>query len=151
MYGLLIEGPKLRFSSSHFIVEHEKCERIHGHNYNVKVELRGKLNNNRMVMDFREIKDIIMPIVDRLDHKLLLPAKKGGAIKLDEKENQIEVTTATKFYSIPKEDYLLLPTKSTTAEDLARYIFDEIKKQNPMVTKVYVSETEGSTAFYEEG
>ncbi len=149
MYGLVVDSPRMRFSSSHFIVEHEKCERIHGHNYKVKIELKGELDKNRMVMDFKEIKEVIMEVIDRLDHKLLLPAKKG-TMKLVEKEDQIEVTTATKFYSIPKEDYLLLPIKSTTAEDLSKYIFDELKKQIPIVTKVYVSETDGSTAFYEE-
>ncbi|MEE8359260.1 MAG: 6-carboxytetrahydropterin synthase [Candidatus Hydrothermarchaeales archaeon] len=149
MYGLVVDSPRMSFSSSHFIVEHEKCERIHGHNYRVKIELKGELDKNRMVMDFREIKDVIMEVIDRLDHKLLLPSKKG-TMKLVEKEDQIEVTTATKFYSIPKEDYLLLPIKSTTAEDLSKYIFDELKKQIPLVTKVYVSETDGSTAFYEE-
>ncbi len=150
MYGLVVDSPRMRFSSSHFIVEHEKCERIHGHNYRVKIELKGELDKNRMVMDFREIKEVIMEVIDRLDHKLLLPAKKG-TMELVEKEDQIEITTATKFYSIPKEDYLLLPIKSTTAEDLSKYIFDELKKQIPLVTKVYVSETDGSTAFYEEG
>ena len=149
MYGLVVDSPRMIFSSSHFIVEHEKCERIHGHNYRVKIELKGELDKNRMVMDFRVIKEVIMEVIDRLDHKLLLPAKKG-TMKLVEKEDQIEVTTATKFYSIPKEDYLLLPIKSTTAEDLSKYIFDELKKQIPLVTKVYVSETDGSTAFYEE-
>lgn len=149
MYGLVIDGPRMRFSASHFIVEHEKCERIHGHNYRVKVELKGELNKNRMVMDFREIKEVIIGVIDRLDHKLLLPAKKGE-IEIKEGEKQIEISTSTKFYSIPKEDYLLLPIKSTTAEDLARYIFDELKKQIPLITKVYVSETDGSTAFYEE-
>ncbi|MFQ6135829.1 MAG: 6-pyruvoyl tetrahydropterin synthase family protein [Candidatus Hydrothermarchaeales archaeon] len=150
MYGLVIDDPRLRFSASHFIVEHEKCEKIHGHNYGVKVELRGNLDKRRMVVDFREIKDVIIGVVNRLDHKLLLPAEKG-TVKIREGERQIEVTTPTKFYSIPKEDYLLLPIKSTTAEDLARYIFDEVKKHVPLVTKVYVSETDGSAAFYEEG
>ncbi len=149
MHGLEIDGPRMRFSASHFIVEHEKCERIHGHNYKVKVELRGELNKNRMIVDFREIKDTILELIERLDHKLLLPSKKGE-VEIEEGEKQIEIRTSTKYYSIPKEDYLLLPVNSTTAEDLSRYIYDELKKQHSQVTKVYVSETDGSTAFYEE-
>ncbi|MFQ5975378.1 MAG: 6-pyruvoyl tetrahydropterin synthase family protein [Candidatus Hydrothermarchaeales archaeon] len=149
MHGLIVDGPRMRFSASHFIVEHEKCERIHGHNYKVRVELMGELGKNRMVMDFREIKDEILLIINRLDHKLLLPAKKAE-IEIKEGEKQIELRTSSKFYSIPKEDYLLLPIKSTTAEDLAKYIFDELKREIPLVTKVNVSETDGSTAFYEE-
>ena len=149
MYGLVIDGPRMRFSASHFIVEHEKCERIHGHNYKVKVELRGELSRNRMVVDFRDIKEVILKLIERLDHKLLLPAKKGE-VELTEGDEQIEIRTSAKYYSIPKEDYLLLPVKSTTAEDLARYIYDELKKQCSQVSKVYVSETDGSTAFYEE-
>ena len=34
-YGVYVDDPKARFSAAHFLFEHDKCSRIHGHNYNV--------------------------------------------------------------------------------------------------------------------
>lgn len=46
-----------------------KCTNLHGHNWRVKVFLRSeKLNENGMIMDFKEIKT---RIEDRLDHKVI--------------------------------------------------------------------------------
>ena len=46
-----------------------KCTALHGHNWIVDISLRAdKLNKNGMIMDFTEIKKII---VEPLDHKVL--------------------------------------------------------------------------------
>jgi 6-pyruvoyltetrahydropterin/6-carboxytetrahydropterin synthase len=148
MQGLVIDDPKLNFSSSHFIAEHDKCERLHGHNYNVKVVLRGELNENSMVIDFREAKEKVLAICDMLDHKLLLPSN-SPSLRITKRDDQIEVLSGDKFYSFPQVDCELLPIRATTAEELASYIFDEIHKSLPELSKVYVSESEGSVAFYE--
>ncbi|MBO0796815.1 MAG: 6-carboxytetrahydropterin synthase, partial [Ktedonobacteraceae bacterium] len=39
-----IEGGNLEFSAAHFITFAGKCERLHGHNYSVLVEVVGDLN-----------------------------------------------------------------------------------------------------------
>lgn len=149
MHGLLIEDSKLNFSSSHFIAEHNKCERLHGHNYRIKIELEGKLNEKFMVMDFKDAKDRVSAICDVLDHKILLPAH-SPSLKIQEKRAQIEVKSAEKFYSFPKEDCVLLPIKATTAEELAGYVFKVMEKDIPTLSKVYVAESEGSAAYYSE-
>ena len=149
MHGLAINDPKLNFSSSHFIVDHERCERLHGHNYRVRAEVTGALLDSFMVMDFKEIKDRINAVCERLDHKVLLP-KNSSSLVIKEKSGQLEVKTHSKFYSLPKEDCVLLPIKATTAEELARYVFRELKKSLPQLRKIYVAESEGSTAFYSE-
>jgi 6-pyruvoyltetrahydropterin/6-carboxytetrahydropterin synthase len=149
MHGLFIDDPKLNFSSSHFIVDHDKCERLHGHNYQVKIELLGEPRENFMVIDFKVAKDKILEICDRLDHRILLP---GSSPSLEIKNNgeQIEVRSPEKFYSFPKRDCVILPIPATTAEELAKQIFSELKKTLPELGKVYVAESEGSTAFYSE-
>ncbi len=50
-----IEGGNLRFSSAHFITYGGKCERLHGHNYGVLVEIEGTLNEDNLVFDFTKI------------------------------------------------------------------------------------------------
>ncbi len=149
MHGLSIDDPKLNFSSSHFIVNHDKCERLHGHNYQVKIRLTGELGKNFMVIDFKEAKDKVKILCDRLDHSILLPGD-SQSLQIQEKDEQTEVRSSEKFYSFPKEDCVILPLPATTAEELAVYLFKELKKYLPQLEKVFVAESEGSTAFYSE-
>ncbi|GAC1692800.1 MAG: hypothetical protein PVS3B1_31520 [Ktedonobacteraceae bacterium] len=43
MRKVKVEGGYLNFSSAHFITYSGKCERLHGHNYGVLVEVEGEL------------------------------------------------------------------------------------------------------------
>jgi 6-pyruvoyltetrahydropterin/6-carboxytetrahydropterin synthase len=149
MHGLIIDDPKLNFSSSHFIVDHDKCEHLHGHNYQVKIELMGELGDDFMVIDFKEAKDRVKILCDNLDHSILLPGA-SPSLEIQEKGEQFEVRSAEKFYSFPKGDCVILPIPATTAEELASLIFTELKNLLPELDKVYVAESEGSTAFYSE-
>lgn len=60
------------FSAAHKlnIPDHE-CSVIHGHNYRVRIECSGSVNQNGMIIDFNEIKKRIDPIIKKLDHKFL--------------------------------------------------------------------------------
>jgi 6-pyruvoyltetrahydropterin/6-carboxytetrahydropterin synthase len=149
MYGLVIDDPKFNFSASHFIADHDKCERLHGHNYKIKIELVGDINKNFMVRDFKEAKDLVNHQCSKLDHRLLLP-EDSPSLVIDQKASQIEVKSGDKIYSFPAEDCRLLPIKASTAEELARYIFTELKKDLPNLTRAWISESEGSAAFYSE-
>lgn len=60
---------RLEIAGSHQLcLDYEsKCNNIHGHNWIVTIYLKGeKLNKNGMLMDFTEIKKLI---IERLDHK----------------------------------------------------------------------------------
>jgi len=48
------------------------CERLHGHNWKVEVFVSGdKLDENGLLIDFREIKDKTEALMEELDHKFL--------------------------------------------------------------------------------
>ena len=49
------------------------CERLHGHNYRVAVEVEGPLDKNEYVIDFIALRDEFKTITDELDHHVLLP------------------------------------------------------------------------------
>jgi 6-pyruvoyltetrahydropterin/6-carboxytetrahydropterin synthase len=149
MHGLVIDDPKLSFSSSHFIAEHDKCERLHGHNYRVKIELIGELGDDHMVQDFKEVKDTIKSLCDRLDHKILLPTQ-SPSLEIQDNGSQIDVQSLGKSYSFPKGDCEFLPIEASTAESLAKMVFMELKKDLPLLSRVFISESEGSIAFYSE-
>jgi len=130
-------------------------EPLHGHNY--RVQLKGEVGQlkNDMVFDFLDIKPIVREVCDSLGHKLLIP-KDHPQIKIYENKNNIEITTPDEsFFSIPKQDVLLLPILNTSVERLAQYICQQILEltqqrfgfqfQN---LEIEVEETVGQSAIY---
>ena len=63
---------------AHFAAAHQirgiegGCERLHGHNWKVEVFVSGdKLDENGLLIDFREIKDKTEFLMEKLDHRFL--------------------------------------------------------------------------------
>jgi 6-pyruvoyltetrahydropterin/6-carboxytetrahydropterin synthase len=58
------------FSAAHFLTRyHGKCERLHGHNYRVRVTAAGlELDEGGMLLDFGVMKDALRRITGELDH-----------------------------------------------------------------------------------
>ncbi|MCC6028073.1 MAG: 6-carboxytetrahydropterin synthase QueD [Archaeoglobales archaeon] len=65
-----VVGVRDSFSAAHAIPGHKKCGRIHGHNFDVSVEVEGELKNG-MVIDFFELKSILKEILEKFDHSIL--------------------------------------------------------------------------------
>ncbi|MFZ1703958.1 MAG: 6-carboxytetrahydropterin synthase QueD [Saprospiraceae bacterium] len=108
------------FDSAHFLpnvpIGH-KCKNIHGHTYRLKVELEGDLIPElEWVVDFAEVKRVINPIIDSIDHVLL---------------NDIE------------------GLENPTAERIAIWLWDKIKADLPMLTKIELYENKTSGVVYE--
>jgi 6-pyruvoyltetrahydropterin/6-carboxytetrahydropterin synthase len=82
-------GKKFKFDAAHFIPNHPgKCRNLHGHTYQVEVELEGPIDpETGMVVDFGEIKEEVGKLMDKLDHCCLndvlhLPTAENIAIYL---------------------------------------------------------------------
>lgn len=62
-----------RFEASHILPRHPgKCSRLHGHSYQVDVEVRGRVDiNTGFVMDYAVLKTFVQPIIEQLDHRHL--------------------------------------------------------------------------------
>lgn len=121
---LEIDGWKhgITFSSSHFIIGHNKCGRLHGHNYGIRLKMEGEMNKNYMLMDFVVVKRALRNIAERLDHRVLLPERSPYAEIREEDGESIEFIGAGKRYVFPKNDVVLLPLEATSAEELAKYV-----------------------------
>ncbi len=69
---------KTHFSSAHYLRNYPgNCEHLHGHNWDVEVQVSAsRLNEIDVAIDFRDLKKIVGQIIDGLDHKNLndLPA-----------------------------------------------------------------------------
>ena len=61
------------FAAGHYLRNYRgKCENPHGHNYKIRVTLQGReLDNAGLLLDFKELKDVMKHVVDRLDHQML--------------------------------------------------------------------------------
>ena len=67
---MMILGKKFFFESAHSLPFHKgKCRKLHGHSYELEVEVIGPINEEGFVMDFADFKKLVMDnIVDQLDH-----------------------------------------------------------------------------------
>jgi 6-pyruvoyltetrahydropterin/6-carboxytetrahydropterin synthase len=64
-----------RFEAAHFlpnVPEGHKCRRMHGHSFHGEVAVRGEVDPaTGWLIDFGDLKKIVRPVIDRLDHYLL--------------------------------------------------------------------------------
>jgi len=125
MYEVTVEDS---FAAGHYLRNYKgKCENPHGHNYKVRVTLRGsELDKAGLLLDFKDLKHVMKHVIDRLDHQML---------------NDIEP-----FKEI-----------NPSAENIAKYFYDEanqhlqaVRKGRVDVKDVTIWETDTTTARYSE-
>lgn len=146
----------LVFSAGHFITFGGNiCERIHGHNYRVEVELHGPLDENHYVVDFIALRDSLQEIVTGLDHRMLLPTK-HPAIHVTSDAKEVTATFEDRRWVFPKEECILLDIPNTTTELLAQWIGEQLLatlqqklKWKPEVLRVGVDENYGQWGYCE--
>ena len=130
-YRVRVTKDHLVFSAAHFITFNGNvCERLHGHNWRVAVELAGPLDENQYVFDFIALRDATQRIVNELDHRMLLPTR-HGAIRVEAGPAEVEVRFEERRWVFPREDCILLPIENTTAEKLACWIGHRLCDQIP--------------------
>jgi 6-pyruvoyltetrahydropterin/6-carboxytetrahydropterin synthase len=131
MFRVFLHKEQLVFSSAHFITfAGDICECLHGHNYGLRAEVCGSLDENRYVIDFIAFRDALAEIVRQLDHHMLV-AMNHPLITVEVQESEVVVRFRQKRWVFPKEDCMLLPIVNTTAEEIAGWIAERIR------TKLY--------------
>ena len=121
-YQVRLAKQDMIFSAAHFITYNgDTCERLHGHNYRVAVDVKGPLDENHYVIDFIALRDTLQSIVFELDHHMLLPTK-HSKIEVRADEHEVEAKFQDRRWVFPAGDCVLLPLENTTAELLACYI-----------------------------
>ncbi len=126
-YRVQLQKEQLVFSSAHFITfAGDICECLHGHNYAVKAEVCGPLDENQYVVDFIAFRDALASIVRELDHHVLLPTS-HALIEVREDELEVVVAFRSKRWVFPREDCKLLPITNTTAEQIAWWVASELR------------------------
>lgn len=126
---------EFRWEMGHRLSFHNgKCINLHGHSYKLLVEFEGTIDSNGMMIDYFDVKKIISPIIDKLDHAFMVYEKDTPLIESLKKLNS---------------NFVLVPYQPT-AENLCRYFLDNIKSiglpENIIAVKVLVFETESTYA-----
>lgn len=146
----------LKFSAAHFIAYPGFRERLHGHNYRVSIGVHGPLGPQGYVVDFGIVKRIARRLCDRLDEKTIIPGQSDCLI-VHEAVDGVTVRYEQDEFRFPKDDVLLLPITHSSAEELARYLAGELKRElaadgvrGVTAVEVGVEESFGQTAYFRE-
>ena len=122
---ITLERNTLRFAAAHFTTFGGECEPLHGHNYDVFVEIEGDLTADSWVFDFGEAKRLVAGICRELDHRFLL-ALESPELSIVEAEGEYEIVFGDRRYVVPSSDVAALPLDNTTAERLAEWFCGRI-------------------------
>lgn len=155
MYEIHLSKETFKFSCSHFtILASDRAERLHGHNYQLRIDISVPDTDPKlgMAFDFNAVKPSVRGFCDRLDERILLP-QNSPYLQLKTQGPQIEVSFQNKRYSFPTEDTIVLPLSNITSEELARFAAMELKKSLSSVAgwkalRVHIEETRGQSVSY---
>lgn len=112
------------------------CKNLHGHSYRMRVTIEGDVQPSGMIIDFFDVKKLIMPIVDSLDHAFLC----------DERD--------ALMHSFLQQHAMkmVLVSFPTTVENLTQYMLDALRtplSRYPHLRKVTVRIRETTSSFAE--
>lgn len=128
------------FDSAHFLGGYEgKCSNIHGHRWTAEIEVGSEAlemggNNRGMIVDFSKLKNDLKTIADALDHCLIVEI---GSLK----RKTIEALHEENFKLV---EVMFRPT----AENFAKFFFEEMTAKGYKVLKATVYETPKNCASY---
>lgn len=110
----------IRFSACHFIPQHEKCSRLHGHIYALHARVHGERTEKGMIFDFLELKRALREAAEELDHMVLLPGN-SKEVEVSETRDGVSVSFDDKTYLFPSEDCAILDVSICSAEELSTF------------------------------
>ncbi|MEM0155990.1 MAG: 6-carboxytetrahydropterin synthase [Thermoplasmataceae archaeon] len=142
----------LRFSAAHFIPSHNKCSRLHGHDYAIMVRIWGDPVDG-IVVDYDEVYRYVMSAIAPMDHKLLVPAL-SDVIGHTCSGGICEISYGNKKLTVPQSDVCICNTESSSSEDLSNMISKDLadklrKLGNVKGIEIGVQEGPGQGAYSE--
>ena len=155
-YKVTVERNTLRFAAAHFATFEDSCEPLHGHNYDVRVEVEGELTEVGWLVDFALMKSMTRALCQELDHKFLLQ-RDSKMLQIDEGMSNWKIRYKERGYVFPKADVVALPISNSTAEQLARWFAERLLAQlaergatNVTSLAVGVEEMPGQAGWWRE-
>ena len=128
----------VKFDAAHVLTNHQGlCKNLHGHTYRVDVSVTQPEGDDRdMVIDFKDLKGIANEVIcDRFDHAFVYNTESAGEREIAAVVEKNGMRTVA------------IPFRST-AENLAKMFYGELKSRIPGLSAVKVWETAESCAEY---
>lgn len=151
-FTLTLAKQDFKFSAAHFtLFPGGGAELLHGHNYQVRVELEGPaLDDHGLLVSFESVKSAIRDACRRLDERVLLPA--SAPIELRRDGDGVQIAFGGRRYRFPAADVVELPLANTSIELLAQWLWRELAPAIPNgrveTMAVSVEETDGQACRF---
>lgn len=150
---LRLAKQNFKFSAAHFLIFNAtEAERLHGHNYQVTVDIDIPSDSSQdqgYFIDFNVFKKFIKARLDEWDEYTLFP-QHHPEMNFRESGESLEIRFRDRFYVLPKKEVRLLPLTNTSVEQLSRLLAEEFlqefKKHGVKSLCVCVEETKGQGA-----
>jgi len=102
---------RFRWEAAHRLPWHDgPCRHLHGHSYRMEVVVEGPVDTKGMVIDFKDVKSALKPLVDAWDHATLVAHD-------DDELLSVLAQTGWRHYVLPFD---------STSENVARYAADHL-------------------------
>ena len=128
----------VKFDAAHVLTNHQGlCKNLHGHTYRVDISVSQPEDDGRdMVIDFKDLKGIATEVIcDRFDHAFVYNTESAGEREIAAVVEKNGMRTVA------------IPFRST-AENLAKMFFGELRSRVAGLSAVKVWETADSCAEY---
>jgi 6-pyruvoyltetrahydropterin/6-carboxytetrahydropterin synthase len=127
-WAIELEKEYFKFSAAHFLIFPDgSSERLHGHNYRVRVEIEGELSRHGLVLDFKMVKPVVRELCDELDEHWIVPGE-HPVLKWRRRDDGVtEIEYRGLKYSAPSTDVIVLPINNSSSENLARWFAGELR------------------------
>ncbi len=128
-FSVSVSKDYLTFSAAHFLtIPLHKCESLHGHNYVVTVVVEGSVDRTTgFVVDFAAVKKILRPLIDGVDHKVLVPSLNPAVVIQAEGDATVVWYRGARRFQFPTAHVAVVPVTDTTAELLAEHLAHAVR------------------------
>ncbi|NBI14055.1 6-carboxytetrahydropterin synthase QueD [[Haemophilus] felis] len=129
------------FDMAHMLDGHDgKCQNLHGHTYKLQVEIAGELHQSGaksgMVMDYSDLKAMVKThILEPMDHAFIYDTTSERECQVAKLLNELD----SKTFGMPAR---------TTAEQMAKFMFDRLTTVGLPVSLIRLWETPTSYCEY---
>ena len=154
IFRLRLDLSDMDFACARILVYKDDCARMHGHNFQVAVELEGEVNADSFVVDLSELEPMLRELCAALNNRLLVPAG-NPHLRIERSDTNLIVQFKERTYSLPGQDVLLLDLPNCSVEMLAYYVCGQLQHRlaaagytNLASIAVEVAERPGQSGLY---
>ncbi|HVV86875.1 MAG TPA: 6-carboxytetrahydropterin synthase [Kofleriaceae bacterium] len=125
-HRVTVRRDQYKFSCAHMTVFPDGTkERLHGHNYQLGLELELTDVSFARMLPFAAVKDCLAALCVELRERVLV-AEQNPLTTIVRADDEVELRVCGKRYVFPREDVVLLPIDNVSVEALASHLGDRV-------------------------